>query len=634
MGGSLLKKLAFYFAIFSMVPLLSFSIFSLYKFYENSKSQFDQRLNTLSQRLQSELNQKKKSSLDWLIRFKQDPRLPIYTQGGDGDEVISLLRNFGPPRQTRVRVFDAGGGYLTQFGGDGSFAGVQLPSRESSKHQVRELTHFQPSVGLILSAKSVILSRAKRSAGSLVMDTLITVNDLQKWTKELQANLLIVNEAGKPLYSAQGPFKLNNSKDFLKKKGQSQFQIVVDSGEGREIATLIPLSTASGGDPFFLGVSLPQSLVLNPVLEIMVVLVSVLALILLLVGIFSYSISRSLLSPFYYLVEQVHAFDGQRPIRSLMIKEPDVALLAGAFQKMADRIQRMRNELEQKVHELEVANRESQAAQDQLLQSTKMASLGQLVAGVAHELNNPISFIQGNIAPLREYCDSLVRLVGDLSKTADGAKALLNEADFEFIKKDLPKLLGSFDEGTKRTREIISGLRGFSRQDKAQYTEIQVNELIDKAIKFVEPQLKTRIKLERQFSKVPSIWCVDSQISQVFVNLLTNAIQAIRNDGRIWVNTSLEKKGFGPEGGVKISFQDSGSGIKDENLAKIFDPFFTTKDVGEGTGLGLSISYGIIRSHGGEIKVRSKLGVGTEFIILLPIKPPAMEANLRGPTPN
>ncbi len=627
MGGSLLKKLAFYFAIFSMVPLISFSLFSVYKFYENARSQFDQRLNTLNQRLQSDLNQKKKGGLDWLVRFKQDPRLPIYSQGGEAEEVNSLIRNFSPPRQTRLRVFDSGGGYLTQVSNDATFNGMQMPNRDTSKHQIREFTHFQSNFGLVISAKSIILSRAKRSAGSIILDLLITIADLQKWSQDLQANVLVVSETGKPLYSAQGPFKLGNEKDFLRKKGQGEFQIIIDSGLGREVATLVPIAGASNGDTLFLGISLPQSLVLNPVIEIIMVLVSVLALILLLVGIFSYSISRSLLSPFYYLVEQVHAFDGQRPIRSLTIKEPDVAILAGAFQKMADRIQRMRNELEQKVHELEVANRESQAAQDQLLQSTKMASLGQLVAGVAHELNNPISFIQGNIAPLREYCDSLVTLVDQLAQTADSSDEALTKADFDFIKKDLPKLLGSFDEGTKRTREIINGLRNFSRQEKAQYTEVRLNELIEKAVKFVEPQLKTRINLEKQFGKTPMIWCVESQIFQVFVNLLTNAIQAIRTDGRIWVNTSFEKKGFGPEGGVKISVQDSGSGIKEENLAKIFDPFFTTKDVGEGTGLGLSITYGIIRSHGGEIKVRSKVGVGTEFMVFLPVKPPPMEAN-------
>ncbi len=622
MGGSLVKKLAIYFALFSVVPLLLFSCFALFKLYENAKGQFDQKLITLSDRLTADLNSKKKQGIDWMLRVKQDQRLPVFIQGGDSADIRALLRSFSLLKQSRVRIYDNTGMLQANLSTSSQLNSLSSKIKDSSRYQIQEYSQFFPNAGLLISAKSAIFSRAKKVAGSIIVDVLIGLRDLESWAKEIDSPVFLVSEVGKPLYSTTGPFRLRSEKDFNKKKSQSLFQVSLDSASGREVATFMPLSKDSEESVYF-GVSLPKSLILNPVIEIMIVLISFLGIILLFVAIFSFSISRSLLSPFYYLVQQVQTFDGVRPIRSLTIKEPDVAKLAGAFQKMADRIQKMRSELEQKVTELEIANRESQLAQDQLLQSTKMASLGQLVAGVAHELNNPISFIQGNIAPLREYCTALIQAVEELSENNEGAD-VLNKYDIEFIKSDLPKLLGSFDEGTKRTREIISGLRNFSRQEKAAYTEINFENLIEKAIKFVEPQIKTRIEIQRQYAPLPKVWCVESQISQVFVNLFTNAIQSIKGEGKIWVSLATETKGYGKDGGIRVSVQDSGSGIKEENLSKIFDPFFTTKAVGEGTGLGLSISYGIVKSHGGEVKVRSKPGVGTEFIVTLPVRPPSL----------
>jgi len=262
------------------------------------------------------------------------------------------------------------------------------------------------------------------------------------------------------------------------------------------------------------------------------------------------------------------------------------------------------NELEEKNRNLEELFAELKETQSQLIQSEKMSSLGQLVAGVAHELNNPIGYLYANMKELQKYIDLL--------KQSEEGKI---EASAEYIKEDIDQLILESVEGSERVKTIVENLRKFSRLDEAEFKFADIHEGLDSTIMLIEKELGERVKLHKNYVDIPPISCMPGHLNQVFLNMLLNAIQAIEGDGNIWILTAIE------DDKVIITFKDDGKGIPKKSIDKIFEPFFTTKPVGMGTGLGLSISYGIIQEHGGEIKVKSKKEKGTTFIISIPYKP-------------
>jgi PAS domain S-box-containing protein len=286
---------------------------------------------------------------------------------------------------------------------------------------------------------------------------------------------------------------------------------------------------------------------------------------------------------------------------------------------------RAEEELKKAYEELKKAHQDLQNAQLQLIQSEKLASLGQLVAGVAHEINNPVNFISSGLTPLRRNIDDLISLVRKYSKLSSikpeqledfvrEVEAFKEEIEYEDAINGIYNMLESIREGVQRTVRIVRDLRSFSRPDEAELKEVNLHEGLESTLNLLSNPYKNRIEVIREYGDIPPVECYAGQINQVFMNLLVNASQAIKNTGQVRIKTwRVEDK-------VKISIKDSGSGIPQEILGKIFDPFFTTKQVGEGTGLGLSISYGIIQKHHGKIEVQSEVGVGSEFIITLPIK--------------
>ncbi len=262
------------------------------------------------------------------------------------------------------------------------------------------------------------------------------------------------------------------------------------------------------------------------------------------------------------------------------------------------------NKLEEKNRNLEELFTELKETQSQLIQSEKMSSLGQLVAGVAHELNNPIGYLYANMNELQKYIVLL--------KQSEGRKG---EPSTEYIKKDIDQLILESVEGGERVKTIVESLRKFSRLDEAEFKYADINEGLDSTIMLIEKELGDRIKLHKNYIDIPPISCMPGHLNQVFLNMLLNAIQAIDEDGNIWISTAIK------DDKIEIKFKDDGRGISKKHIDKIFEPFFTTKPVGTGTGLGLSISYGIIQEHGGDIKVKSKMKNGTTVIISIPYKP-------------
>lgn len=261
------------------------------------------------------------------------------------------------------------------------------------------------------------------------------------------------------------------------------------------------------------------------------------------------------------------------------------------------------------------------SAQSQLVESEKMASLGQLTAGVAHEINNPINYISGGIDSLKT-CFNEVSEVLELYNKADKAenseealtyiskaKKLKNELDFNALNDEIKTLLSSIKTGANRTTEIVKSLRTFSRLDEASLKKANIEEGIDATLVILRSQLKDRIEVIKQYDNIPEIMCYPGQLNQVFMNIISNAAQAIKGHGKIWISTKQD------ENSIIVSIKDNGSGMPPEVKKRIFEPFYTTKEVGEGTGLGLSIVIGIIEKHNGKIDVETEVGKGTEFII-------------------
>ncbi|WP_333873847.1 bacteriohemerythrin [Methylobacter sp.] len=260
--------------------------------------------------------------------------------------------------------------------------------------------------------------------------------------------------------------------------------------------------------------------------------------------------------------------------------------------------------------------------QAHLVQSEKMASIGQLAAGVAHEINNPIGYINSNLTSLKNYIDNLLALVaiyeqheatGSNTEQFADIEAFKQKIDLEFLKTDVLDLLEESHEGATRVKKIIQDLKDFSHLggDDCQWTDLHVG--LERTLNIVNNEIKYKVTIIKEFGYLPEVKCLPHQLNQVFMNLLINAAHAIENKGIITLRTGTE----GDYAWVEIS--DTGKGIAPEHLSKIFDPFFTTKPVGKGTGLGLSVSYNIIKKHQGEIQVSSQLNKGTTFKIILPI---------------
>jgi two-component system NtrC family sensor kinase len=269
---------------------------------------------------------------------------------------------------------------------------------------------------------------------------------------------------------------------------------------------------------------------------------------------------------------------------------------------------------------------ELHAAQGQLLQSEKMASIGQLAAGVAHEINNPIGYVSSNLGTLEKYIRDILSLVETFesgekdylpgSNIPGKILALKEKLDLEFLKEDISSLMTESKDGITRVRKIVQDLKDFSHVDEAEWQWTNLHNGLDSTLNIVWNELKYKAEVVKEYGDLPEVECFSSQINQVFMNLLVNAAHAIETRGTITIRTGHE----GEQAWVEIS--DTGKGISPEHINRIFDPFFTTKPVGQGTGLGLSLSYSIMQKHHGNIEVRSEQGKGTTFRVSLPIKQP------------
>ena len=280
-------------------------------------------------------------------------------------------------------------------------------------------------------------------------------------------------------------------------------------------------------------------------------------------------------------------------------------------------------DMQEQKRELELTVENLKLTQSQLIQSEKMASVGVLTAGIAHELNNPINFMSGNVYPLQQDLDEVFSLLdkyektvqeNDLKKYFTEVDSCKEKMDYAYLIQEIYSLLKGIEEGASRSSEIIKGLRSFSRLDDEACQFYDIHEGIDSSLVLLHNKIIDRkISVRKDYGDFEGLECFPSKLNQVIMNILTNSIQAMEDGkGELFIQTVSSAIG------VKIIIKDNGRGMPPEVKEHIFDPFFTTKEVGQGTGLGLSISYGIIERHNGNIDVLSEPGKGTEFIISLP----------------
>ncbi len=360
--------------------------------------------------------------------------------------------------------------------------------------------------------------------------------------------------------------------------------------------------------------------------------------------------SRAIASPLETLtnVAEKVTRESNFNLHATVNSQDEIGLLAVSFNQLiawvgeyTRELELARETLEERVEtrtaELKEALKHLRETQSQLIQTEKMSGLGQMVAGVAHEINNPVSFVYGNLNYAWEYSQQLLEIVELYQQhypdPPEEIKECLEEVELEFLKEDLPKVLASMKQGANRITAIVKSLRTFSRLDESEFKQADINEGIESTLTILEHRLKFKqdsggIKLIKEYGKIPLINCYAGQLNQVFMNIIANAIDALderdrrrtaeeiqANPSTIFIKTEVLDNNW-----ISITIADNGSGIPEEVQAKLFDPFFTTKPVGKGTGLGLSISYQIVvEKHRGKIECHSSVGEGTEFVVKIPI---------------
>lgn len=400
-----------------------------------------------------------------------------------------------------------------------------------------------------------------------------------------------------------------------------------------------PISGENAQTEAWIGVGLSRAQHIFLQNRILVWVVGLTVLLSLVVTAFSFLFSQKLTLPIRHLVHAAETVRSGQAVEPLRVEATEeISFLVERFNEMTMSVQAAKRTLETKLEELADTNIQLTQMQDQLVQSAKMSSLGQLVAGVAHELNNPIAFIYSNMVQMRQYLkniEELTAMVDDLQgklppEERDRISQMLEKMEWGYVKTDMADIVQSCLEGSVRVKDIVLGLRNFSRLDKGEVAEADLNVALRNTAKLLTGQMKNRVRVDWSLCDGVLVRCNISQVNQVFMNIMANGLQAIEGEGDLFVETeNILHQG---EEFVRVRIKDSGQGMTPEVVAKIFDPFFTTKSVGEGTGLGLSIVYGIVQKHGGFIDVKSVQFPdpmhGSTFDIYLPKRGPDLDSSL------
>lgn len=630
---SLRSILIVWFIIFSIVPLALVSWYSLFKFQRAIESEQLQRLKANGREIDVIIS----DYYNQLIKNRQVyANTPQFTYNLSISD-LSVLKEISNDWMNNnivssLAIYNRAGRRLAlAIRSDSNSVSILQSADENVSLNERYLSHLydKNDMGIVNKELAggfelILFSKISSGAGKIIgyveQKIFLKEDFLNNIKKKLKIEILLINDA-KQIVASTLVIENKNIKQIAENKENSpNTDAIMDikSKNNFFVFMMYPVSWDGSGLNLAIGTSKKESqLVINNVNVAFLGVISLVILFLIVTILISTSL---LLKPINELIEGLRAFEKTDSLVQLAVKNrTEIGLLTATFNQMSFKIFKARNDLKNKIKELEKANSNLKEAQTKLVHSAKMTSLGQLVAGVAHELNNPIGFIYSNTAHLKDYSEKLFKIIEEMEKNPSQGEKIKKEYEFEYIKSDLPLLIKSCQDGAQRTRDIVVGLRNFSRLEESQLKEIDIRESLDTTLDLLKGEIKNRIKIHRHYDNIPPLFCYASQINQVLMNLLSNAVQAISGSGQIWIVASLSKASAHSQGNVQVSIQDTGAGMSPDVIDKIFEPFFTTKDVGQGTGLGLSISYGIIQNHGGDIQVRSEKGIGTEFIITIPL---------------
>lgn len=637
---SLRNVLIVWFLLFSIVPLAFITGYSLIKYEQAIDQELSQRLKGNAREIVVMLSEFESTLLKENEVHRTDRALAYYLSADNDTRARQLLTKwlvsglaqrmwlYSADARLRIALYEEDSGRVASKSNLES-GDVELNEAFLSKLQGKDYMglidiHVDPAKG----SKSgkwdsridlVVFSKVKNAQGRVVgyLEEVITMDDSfqQSLSNRMNTEIFFFQVDKENVVATHDDLMLYKSDTFAQKiqEGDQRFFDL----NVRETPYKFLLERLKwGNEEMVLGLGASKQAARAVLKNVNLAFFSVVGFVVFLLVILSLVISKVVLKPIYDVLTAIEKSDYSKGLVEVPeTNNTELGLLARSFNKLSRRTYESQQALQENVKELEQANSEIKDAQARLVHAAKMASLGQLVAGVAHELNNPIGFIYSNMTHLREYSEKLIHLLEVAEKDPKSLPKAKEDAELDFIKEDLPKLIASCEDGARRTRDIVVGLRNFSRLEESSIREVDVHEGLSKTLELLSGELKNRIKVVKDFGEIPKIMAYPGELNQVFMNILSNAAQAIEGEGEIRVTTKKVKGGM-----IEIAIQDTGRGMSKDIAEKVFDPFFTTKTLGKGTGLGLSISYGVIQKHGGEILVESEVGKGTTFRIHLPVK--------------
>lgn len=629
---SLKTSLALYFVPISVIPAVLISVYATRLFEESVRETIQRRADSERDAIVSEIDRFEGDLFREARVFASSSRL----LGGIALENRARLEEVldGVRLPIWVRVYSPSGQLIGERKPDSSWGQIAFLSKKSmeelrSRTETLERYPTDGDEGFTILAR-FLLKDKNRFYGYLEEQYRFGMRDLNELKNRRQVDMAILNRSLTPLsatFAIPRDVLLKTAHRSLEKLRDQPGQSIVELAGTRFALFLyeLPGSLGRQRDWGYLALFLSMTSLDATLTQLRVNAICGTLFLILVSTLLIFLFSERLVKPIEVLVNAMKRVKTGRveqipPIDSTY----EIEYLVRSFNEMIRNISAAKKALEVKLEELRAANTEIKDTQAHLVQSAKMISLGELVAGVAHELNNPIAFIYSNMHHLLDYLDKIKRLVAAYQvvvaklPAADRERiaSFEKQIELEYLLKDVEDLAKSCLDGADRTKEIVLGLRTFSRIDESSFQECDIHEGIRTTLRLLGAEMKNRITVHEEFDELPRVECNLSQLNQVFLNLLTNATQAIDGRGDIWIRTRCDGKQ------IAIEIEDNGHGISSSIIDKIFDPFFTTKKTGQGTGLGLSIAYGLIQKHHGEISVKSALGKGTRFTLVIPVTQP------------